>query len=152
MFDYPYPTEILDSKRSNVERIEDQKETFAERYCIAVDSGSGVPIPDNPMGSLVIVRWRQLNSANHSFPLGRYFQPMDTKQDLQRRIDSARIFHESTGATADKPPFRTSSGVPSTGSGQADLATYYQRSNSLRFPGGKAIYTVSRQQFVKYPG
>jgi len=42
MFDCPYPTEILAQKRSNVEGIEDQMETFAERYCKAVDSGSGV--------------------------------------------------------------------------------------------------------------
>jgi methylenetetrahydrofolate reductase (NADPH) len=50
MFDCPYLIEILTPKRSNVERIEDQMETFAERYCRAVDSGNGVSIPDNPMG------------------------------------------------------------------------------------------------------
>ena len=50
MFDCPYLMEILTPKRSNVERIEDQMETFAERYCRAVDSGNGVSIPDNPMG------------------------------------------------------------------------------------------------------
>ncbi|MDH3802971.1 MAG: hypothetical protein OEU80_12920 [Deltaproteobacteria bacterium] len=54
------------------------------------------------------------------------------------------------------PPFRASSGVPSTGSGQAPPATYRSevrlRTNTLWLPGGTPTFVVSRQQFMKYPG
>ncbi|MGB6376212.1 MAG: hypothetical protein WBG24_05755, partial [Syntrophobacteria bacterium] len=52
--------------------------------------------------------------------------------------------------------FLASSGVPSTGSGQAPPATYHSQvrlgTNTLRLPGGTPIFAVSRQQFMKYPG
>ncbi|MGB6279405.1 MAG: hypothetical protein WBG91_04265 [Syntrophobacteria bacterium] len=51
------------------------------------------------------------------------------------------------------PSFLASSGVPSTGSGQAPPATYRSgtETNTLRLPGGPPIFVVSRQQFIKYP-
>ena len=60
----------------------------------------------------------------------------------------ARIFHESSAATADM------AALPGV-LGCRTLRRTVQvrlRFNSLRFPGGTAIFTVSRQQFVKYPG
>ena len=59
----------------------------------------------------------------------------------------ARIFHESSAATADM------AALPGV-LGCRILRRTIQvrlRSNSLRFPDGKAISTVLRQQFVKYP-
>ncbi|MGB6378804.1 MAG: hypothetical protein WBG24_19005, partial [Syntrophobacteria bacterium] len=57
------------------------------------------------------------------------------------------------------PSFLASSGVPSTGSGQAPPATYrsgtprnQSRGTAGRLPGGTPIFVVSRQQFIKYPG
>ncbi|MDH3774161.1 MAG: hypothetical protein WBF55_21620 [Syntrophobacteria bacterium] len=55
------------------------------------------------------------------------------------------------------PPFLASSGVPSTGSGQAPPATYRSAevrlgTNTLRLPGGTPIFVISLQQFMKYPG
>ncbi len=63
-------------------------------------------------------------------------------------VHLARIFHESSAATADMVALP---GVL----GYRTLRRTIQvrlRSNSLRFPGGTAISTVSLQQFVKHPG
>ena len=57
------------------------------------------------------------------------------------------------------PSFLASSGVPSTGSGQAPLRrTVLVRLGTNpavprdELPGGTPIFAVSRQQFMKYPG
>jgi methylenetetrahydrofolate reductase (NADPH) len=50
MFDFPYIIEILTPKRSTLGDLEERMSGFAERYGEIFDSGSGVSIPDNPMG------------------------------------------------------------------------------------------------------
>ncbi|MGB7030583.1 MAG: hypothetical protein WBF29_03995 [Syntrophobacteria bacterium] len=53
------------------------------------------------------------------------------------------------------PSFLASSGVPSTGSGQAPLRRTVQvrlGTNTLRLPGGTPIFVISRKQFIKYQG
>ena len=50
MFDCPYLIEILTPKRATSGALEKRMSGFAERYCRSFDSGSGVSVPDNPMG------------------------------------------------------------------------------------------------------
>ena len=50
MFHCAYLIEILTPKRLPVGSVENKMEAFAEKYHRIVDSGSGVSIPDNPMG------------------------------------------------------------------------------------------------------
>jgi len=50
MFDCAYLIEILTPKRATLGDLEERMSTFAERYRKIFDSGSGVSIPDNPMG------------------------------------------------------------------------------------------------------
>jgi 5,10-methylenetetrahydrofolate reductase len=50
MFDFPYLIEILTPKRSALGDLEERMSNFAKRYRRSFDSGSGVSIPDNPMG------------------------------------------------------------------------------------------------------
>jgi hypothetical protein len=59
----------------------------------------------------------------------------------------ARIFHESLAATADMAV------LPGVLGCRTLRRTVQVRlgSNPLRFPGGTAIFTVSPQQFMKYP-
>jgi hypothetical protein len=56
----------------------------------------------------------------------------------------ARIFHESLAATTDMAVLRCWLLRRTV---QVRLET-----NTLRLPGGTPIFTVSRQQFMKYPG
>jgi len=49
MFNYPYFIELLTPKRST-DKLKDMMNSFAKRYRQIIDSGSGVSIPDNPMG------------------------------------------------------------------------------------------------------
>jgi hypothetical protein len=56
----------------------------------------------------------------------------------------ARIFHESLAATTDMAVLRCRLLRRTV---QVRLET-----NTLRLPGGTPIFTVSRQQFMKYPG
>ena len=60
----------------------------------------------------------------------------------------ARIFHESPAATADM------TALPGVLGCRALRRTVQVRlgTNTLRLPGGKPIFMVSRQQFMKYPG
>ncbi|MEJ2430857.1 MAG: hypothetical protein P8075_18360 [Deltaproteobacteria bacterium] len=59
-----------------------------------------------------------------------------------------RIFHESLAATEDMAV------LPGVLGCRTLRRTIQVRlgSNALWFPGGTAIFTVSRQQFMKYPG
>jgi methylenetetrahydrofolate reductase (NADPH) len=50
MFHCPYLIEILTPKREILGDLEKRMSGFAERYRRSLDSGSGVSIPDNPMG------------------------------------------------------------------------------------------------------
>jgi methylenetetrahydrofolate reductase (NADPH) len=50
MFDFPYLVEILTPRRSSPDFPKAMMNTFAERYARIMDSGSGLSIPDNPMG------------------------------------------------------------------------------------------------------
>ena len=50
MFDCAYLIEILTPKRSTLGDLEKRMSGFAERYSMIFHSGSGVSIPDNPMG------------------------------------------------------------------------------------------------------
>jgi methylenetetrahydrofolate reductase (NADPH) len=50
MFDCAYLIEILTPKRATLGDLEERMSGFAERYRRSFDSGSGVSIPDNPMG------------------------------------------------------------------------------------------------------
>jgi 5,10-methylenetetrahydrofolate reductase len=50
MFDCAYLIEILTPKRAALGDLEERMSAFAERYLRSFDSGSGVSIPDNPMG------------------------------------------------------------------------------------------------------
>jgi hypothetical protein len=60
----------------------------------------------------------------------------------------ARIFHESLAATTDMAVLPGVLGCrPLRRTVQVRLGT-----NTLRLPGGTAIFMVSRQQFMKYPG
>ena len=63
-------------------------------------------------------------------------------------IDLARIFHEWLAATADMTV------LPGVLARRTLRRTVQVRlgSNSLRLPGGAAISTVSRRQFMKHPG
>jgi hypothetical protein len=60
----------------------------------------------------------------------------------------ARIFHESAAATVDMAI------LPGVLGCRILRRTVQVRleSNPLRLPSGKAIFTVSRRQFMKYPG
>jgi hypothetical protein len=62
--------------------------------------------------------------------------------------DLARIFHESSAATADMAV------LPGVLGCRTLRRTVHVRlrSNSLRFSGGTTLSTASRQQFMKYPG
>ncbi|MDH3557935.1 MAG: hypothetical protein OEV18_17810 [Deltaproteobacteria bacterium] len=60
----------------------------------------------------------------------------------------ARIFHESPAAAADLVVLPGVLGCRTLRrTNQVRL-----RSNTLWLPGGPPIFTVSRQQFMKYPG
>ncbi len=60
----------------------------------------------------------------------------------------ARIFHESLAATTDMAILPGVLGCrPLRRTVQVRLGT-----NALRLPGGKPIFVVSRQQFIKYLG
>ena len=50
MFDCAYLIEILTPKRATLGDLEERMNNFAERYRRILDSGSGLSIPDNPMG------------------------------------------------------------------------------------------------------
>ena len=50
MLDCSYLIEILTPKRATPDRIEETMKSFAEKYRRIISSGSGVTIPDNPMG------------------------------------------------------------------------------------------------------
>ena len=50
MFDCAYLIEILTPKRATLGDLEERMAGFAGRYRRILDSGSGVSIPDNPMG------------------------------------------------------------------------------------------------------
>jgi len=50
MFDCAYLIEILTPKRATLGDLEERMSGFAERYRRILDSGSGLSIPDNPMG------------------------------------------------------------------------------------------------------
>jgi methylenetetrahydrofolate reductase (NADPH) len=50
MFNFPYLIELLSPKRSTDDQVEAFLDRFAERYRRVIDAGSGVSIPDNPMG------------------------------------------------------------------------------------------------------
>ncbi len=50
MFDCAYLIEILTPKRATLGDLEERMTDFAERYRRILDSGSGLSIPDNPMG------------------------------------------------------------------------------------------------------
>jgi methylenetetrahydrofolate reductase (NADPH) len=50
MFEFPYLIEILTPRRSPVAEVEGRLPVFGERYRRILDTGSGVSIPDNPMG------------------------------------------------------------------------------------------------------
>jgi methylenetetrahydrofolate reductase (NADPH) len=50
MFDFPYLIEILTPKRATLGDLEERMTGFAKRYRRSFDSGSGISIPDNPMG------------------------------------------------------------------------------------------------------
>jgi hypothetical protein len=50
MFDCAYLIEILTPKRATLGDLEERMSGFAERYRRILDSGSGISIPDNPMG------------------------------------------------------------------------------------------------------
>ena len=50
MFEFPYLIEILTPRRSPAVEVEERLQGFAERYRRILDTGSGVSIPDNPMG------------------------------------------------------------------------------------------------------
>ena len=52
MFDCAYLIEILTPLRSGQENAKENMDRFAGRYRRIMDSGSGVTIPDNPMGRL----------------------------------------------------------------------------------------------------
>ena len=52
MFDCAYLIEILTPLRSDQENAKENMDRFAGRYRRIMDSGSGVTIPDNPMGRL----------------------------------------------------------------------------------------------------
>ena len=60
----------------------------------------------------------------------------------------ARMFHESLAATEDIAV------LPGVLGCRSLRRTVQVRlgSNTLRLPGGMAIFTVSRQQFMKHPG
>ena len=59
-----------------------------------------------------------------------------------------RMFHESLAATTDMAVLPGVLGCrPLRRTVQVRLGT-----NTLRLPGGKPIFMVSRQQFMKYPG
>jgi len=60
----------------------------------------------------------------------------------------ARMFHESLAATSDMAVLPGVLGCRALRrTVQVGLGP-----NTLRLPGGKAIFTVSRQQFMKHPG
>jgi methylenetetrahydrofolate reductase (NADPH) len=48
--DCAYLIEILTPRRTGSDETKERMNAFAERYCRIMDSGSGVSIPDNPMG------------------------------------------------------------------------------------------------------
>ena len=50
MFEFPYLIEILTPRRSPAAEVESRLQAFGERYRRILESGSGVSIPDNPMG------------------------------------------------------------------------------------------------------
>lgn len=50
MFDFSYLIEILTPKRATQGDLEKRMSGFAEKYRRCFDSGSGISIPDNPMG------------------------------------------------------------------------------------------------------
>jgi 5,10-methylenetetrahydrofolate reductase len=50
MFNFSYLIELLSPKRSADDRIEGFMNRFAERYRRILDAGSGISMPDNPMG------------------------------------------------------------------------------------------------------
>ena len=60
----------------------------------------------------------------------------------------ARIFHESPAATVDMAV------LPGVLGCRTLRRTIQVRlgSNPLRLPGGPSIFTISRRQFMKYPG
>jgi hypothetical protein len=60
----------------------------------------------------------------------------------------ARMFHELLAATADMAV------LPGVLGCRTLRRTVQVRlgSNTMRFPGGTSIFTVSRQQFIKHPG
>jgi hypothetical protein len=68
--------------------------------------------------------------------------------NLSHQADLARIFHEPLAATTDMAILPDVLGRwPLRRTAQVRLGT-----NTLRLPGGKSIFVVSRQQFMKYPG
>jgi hypothetical protein len=71
--------------------------------------------------------------------------PAEFRMNVRRhKPPLARIFHESLAATTDMAVL-----------GCRTLRRTVQvrlGSNTLRLPGGTAIFAVSRQQFMKYPG
>ena len=93
MFDIPYIVEILTPKRSSKNPLEDDMQSFADKYRRILDTGYGVSIPDNPMG-------RPRYSAPEAIEFSRL--PVDsprivmnlntfhTKKDLDQLLGRAR--------------------------------------------------------------
>ena len=61
----------------------------------------------------------------------------------------ARMFHESPATTADSAVLP---GVLGCRPLRRTVQVRLGGTNTLRLPGGTAVFTVSRQQFMKHPG
>jgi 5,10-methylenetetrahydrofolate reductase len=92
MFDFSYLIEILTPKRSDQQNVEENMDRFGERFRRIIDSGSGVSIPDNPMGqprygALEVFDFRGLSIDSQRMVMN--LNTFHTKKELDALLNKA---------------------------------------------------------------
>ena len=92
MFEFPYLIEILTPKRAPAVEVKSRLQAFGERYWRILESGSGVSIPDNPMGRPRLGALEALASGGLTVHPTRTVMNLNTfhnKAELDALLDAA---------------------------------------------------------------